>query len=160
MVALELGTYVGYSAIATARRLPPGGKLYGIDPNAMHVQVAREMIQHAGLSDKVEIIQGVLETSIPELRNRGVQAVDYTLIDHVSNFFLKDLLILQNSGLLRKGSVVVADNVLLPGAPDYRKFVTSSPDFHTVEHVTDISSVHYLCDIVTVSEFCGSVPQS
>lgn len=64
-VALELGTYIGYSAIATARRLPPGGKLYGIDPNAMHVQVAREMIQHAGLSDKVEIIQGVLETSIP-----------------------------------------------------------------------------------------------
>lgn len=64
-IALELGSYIGYSAIRIARKLPLGGKLYGIDPNEMHVRIAREMIQHAGLSDKVEIIQGILETSIP-----------------------------------------------------------------------------------------------
>lgn len=63
-VALELGSYIGYSAIRIARKLPPGGKLYGIDPSETYVPIAREMIQHAGLSDKVEIIQGILETSI------------------------------------------------------------------------------------------------
>ena len=63
-VAIELGTYIGYSAISQARKLPPGGKLYGIDPNPHHVRISREMIQHAGLSDKAEIIEGVLETSI------------------------------------------------------------------------------------------------
>ena len=66
-VALELGSYVGYSAITTARKLPPGGKLYGIDPNPIHVRIAQEMIQHAGLSHKAEIIQGILETAIPVL---------------------------------------------------------------------------------------------
>ena len=64
-VALELGVYIGYSAISQARKLPPGGKLYGIDPNPAHVRIARAMIQHAGLSNKVQIIEGVLETSIP-----------------------------------------------------------------------------------------------
>lgn len=64
-VALELGSYIGYSAIRTARKLPAGSKLYGIDPNETHVRIARAMIEHAGLSDKVEIIQGILETSIP-----------------------------------------------------------------------------------------------
>lgn len=64
-MALELGSYIGYSAIRIARKLPRGGKLYGIDPNPTHVRIAREMIQHAGLSDKVEIIEGILETSIP-----------------------------------------------------------------------------------------------
>ena len=64
-VAVELGTYIGYSAICQARNLPPGGKLYGVDPNAAHVRIAREIVQHAGLSDKIEIIEGVLETSIP-----------------------------------------------------------------------------------------------
>ena len=64
-VALELGSYIGYSAIRTARKLPAGSKLYGIDPNEVNVRVARGMIQHAGLSDRVEIIQGILETSIP-----------------------------------------------------------------------------------------------
>ena len=62
---MELGTYIGYSAIATASKLPAGGKLYGIDPDAVHVKIARQMIEHAGLSQQVEIIEGVLETVIP-----------------------------------------------------------------------------------------------
>ncbi len=63
-VAIELGAYIGYSAVRIASQLPPGGKLYSIDPNESHVRVARSLIQHAGLSDKVEVIQGILETSI------------------------------------------------------------------------------------------------
>ena len=90
-----------------------------------------------------------------ELRKRGVSTVDYVLIDHASQFFLKDLLILQQSGLLRKGSVVVADNVLLPGAPDYRRYLATTPHFSTTEHVTDVSFSSWLCDIMTVSEFLG-----
>ena len=63
-VALELGGYIGYSAIRIARNLPSGGKLYSIDPNETHVRIARAMIHHAGLSDKVEVLQSILETSI------------------------------------------------------------------------------------------------
>ena len=63
-VALELGGYIGYSAIRIARNLPPGGKLYSIDPNENHVRIARSMIQHAGLSDKVTVLQSILEESI------------------------------------------------------------------------------------------------
>ena len=63
-VAVELGGYIGYSAVRIASQLPPGGKLYSIDPNESHVRIARSLIQHAGLSDKVEVIQGILETSI------------------------------------------------------------------------------------------------
>lgn len=76
-MALELGTYIGYSAITTARNLPPGGKLYGIDPDPTHVRIARGMIEHAGLSQKVEIIEGVLETSIPV----SVTSVQATVAD-------------------------------------------------------------------------------
>ena len=64
-MALELGTYIGYSAITTSCNLPDGGKLYGIDPDPTHVRIARDMIEHAGLTQKAEIIEGVLETSIP-----------------------------------------------------------------------------------------------
>lgn len=63
-VALELGGYIGYSAIRIARNLPPGGKLYSIEPNETHVRIARSMIQHAGLSDKVEVLQSILADSI------------------------------------------------------------------------------------------------
>ena len=63
-VALELGGYIGYSAIRIARNLPPGGKLYSIEPNEKHVRIARRMIQHTGLSDKVEVLQSILEESV------------------------------------------------------------------------------------------------
>ena len=64
-VALELGSYIGYSAIFTARSLPPGGKLYGIENDPKFVRIAREMIHHAGLGEKAEIIQGTLEDVLP-----------------------------------------------------------------------------------------------
>ena len=59
------------------------------------------------------------------------------------------------NGMLRKGSVVVADNVLLPGAPDYRRYVKTSTKFSTVEHIVDLPASHVICDIMTVSEFLG-----
>ena len=66
---------------------------------------------------------------------------------------MKDLLILQQSGLLQKGSVIAADNILIPGAPEYRKYMACSADFATVEHITDVPFSHYFCDIFTVSEY-------
>lgn len=61
-VAIELGTYIGYSAIRIAQSLPSGGKLYSIDPDEVHVQIAREMIEHAGVSNKVEVMHGTLQS--------------------------------------------------------------------------------------------------
>ena len=63
-VALELGSYIGYSAITQARKLPAGGKLYGIELDPKNAHITQEMVQHAGLSHKVEILKGELESSI------------------------------------------------------------------------------------------------
>ncbi|DBA84135.1 TPA: hypothetical protein ACH3X1_006611 [Trebouxia sp. C0004] len=153
-VAIELGGYIGYSAVRIASQLPPGGKLYSIDPNESHVRVARSLVQHAGLSDKVEVIQGILETSIQVLHQRGAHTVDFALIDHVKHLYVKDLLVLQKNGFLKKGSVVVGDNVLTPGSPEFRKHVQSD-EYTTVEHLTNLEYSNYILDIVTVSKYKG-----
>lgn len=90
-----------------------------------------------------------------DLRKRGVQTVDFALIDHVKTLYLQDLLIMQRNGLFKKGSVVVGDNVLTPGSPDFRQHVATSLDFSTIEHLTNIEYSHYVADIVTVSEYQG-----
>lgn len=36
---------------------------------------------------------------------------------------------LQDCGLLRKGTVLLADNVICPGAPEYLKYVRNSPRY-------------------------------
>lgn len=63
-IALELGSYIGYSAITQARKLPAGGKLYSIELDPTNARITQEMVQHAGLSHKVEILKGDLESSI------------------------------------------------------------------------------------------------
>lgn len=93
--------------------------------------------------------------SVQDLRKQGVQTLDFALIDHVKTIYLQDLLIMQQHGLFRKGSVIVGDNVLTPGSPDFRKHMATSPDFATSEHITNLEYSHYIPDIVTVSEFKG-----
>ena len=89
------------------------------------------------------------------LHQQGVHTVDFALIDHVKHLYLQDLLILQKNGFLNQGSIVVGDNVLTPGSPDFRKHVNDSADYSTVEHMTNIEYSNYIPDIVTVSEYKG-----
>ena len=90
-----------------------------------------------------------------ELRRRGVQTVDFALIDHLKTLYLQDLLVMQQHGLFRQGSVVVGDNVLIPGSPDFRRHMATSPDFCSKEHITNMEYSHFIPDLVTVSEFRG-----
>lgn len=51
--ALELGTYCGYSAVRISRLLPPATRLITVEMNSECAHVARQVIGHAGLQDKV-----------------------------------------------------------------------------------------------------------
>lgn len=86
-----------------------------------------------------------------------MHTVDFALIDHIKTLYLQDLLIMQQNGLFRKGSVVAGDNVLTPGSPDFRQHLATTADFVTVEHLTQVEYSHDVPDIVTVSEYRGQV---
>ncbi|NJM41335.1 MAG: methyltransferase, partial [Anaerolineae bacterium] len=55
---VEVGSCFGYSAIWMARALPADGTLVTLELNPLHTQVTRENAQRAGLSDKIEVIEG------------------------------------------------------------------------------------------------------
>ncbi len=119
---LELGCFAGYSAIRMARLLRPPGRVISIEPSATCVRVAREMSLLAGTSDRVEIRAGRSGEQIPELAG----AFDLVFLDHWKNLYLEDLQRIEARGLLRPGSVVVADNVgPLFGADAYLGYVRS-----------------------------------
>ncbi|KAK9807497.1 hypothetical protein WJX72_000971 [[Myrmecia] bisecta] len=155
-VLLELGTYCGYSATRFASLLKTAGaKLYTVDKSEYNAQIARRVLSHAGLLDtKVDSIVGILGTSIQALRERGVTTFDFVFLDHWKEAYLPDLKLLIEEGFLHKGTVVVADNVLWPGAPDYRKFMQDSKVFDTVEHETTVEYSD-TADLVLVSTYKG-----
>ena len=50
-------------------------------------------------------------------------AVDFVFIDHDKSAYLTDLLSILDRGWLHPGSIVVADNIKVPGAPKYREYM-------------------------------------
>eukprot|EP00878_Enallax_costatus_P029853 GHUV01032416.1.p2 GENE.GHUV01032416.1~~GHUV01032416.1.p2 ORF type:complete len:171 (+),score=45.14 GHUV01032416.1:161-673(+) len=62
---LELGTYCGYSAILLASKLQdPTARVYTLDICEDNVAIARQLIAHAGLNDRVVHVVKPLEQSM------------------------------------------------------------------------------------------------
>lgn len=60
---LEVGTFSGFSAVAMAAGLPPGGRIITCEVDPAHARFARQKIEEAGLSNTVEVRLGpALET--------------------------------------------------------------------------------------------------
>ena len=62
---------------------------------------------------------------------------------------------MQKLKLIRKGSVIVADNVVTPGAPEYRKWILNREDFETEIHNTKLEYTRHTRDEVLVSIYLG-----
>jgi len=78
------------------------------------------VVEFAGLSHKVHVIMGSVEQKLHVLKDvYGIETVGAIFIDHAKERYLPDLLLVEKAGLLQKGSVLIADNVIIPGAPDY-----------------------------------------
>ncbi|XP_069817185.1 catechol O-methyltransferase-like [Dendropsophus ebraccatus] len=123
-VLLELGTYFGYSAVRTARLLKPGARLFTVEFNPAYAAVAKQMIEFAGVNDKVQILEGDTKDIIPQLKKKyEVDTLDFVFVDHWKDKYKEDTILLEKCNLLRKGSVLLADNVIVPGAPDFLEYV-------------------------------------
>jgi caffeoyl-CoA O-methyltransferase len=55
---LELGTFTGWSSIAMARALPPGGSIVTCDVNEETTAVARRYAEEAGVADRIDFRVG------------------------------------------------------------------------------------------------------
>ena len=55
---LEVGTFTGWSSIAMARALPPGGRLVTCDVNEETTAMARRYAEEAGVADRIDFRVG------------------------------------------------------------------------------------------------------
>ncbi|XP_069476088.1 catechol O-methyltransferase-like [Ambystoma mexicanum] len=124
---LELGTYCGYSAVRVSRLLKSGAQLLTIENCPPHAAIAQQMVDFAGVQDKVKVLQGASQEIIPKLKKEhGVDTLDFVFIDHWGKGYAPDTKLLEECGLLKAGSVLLADNVVYPGAPEFLEYVRNS----------------------------------
>ena len=108
-VVLEIGTYLGYSALCLAEGLADGGKVITLDIQEDTNQVARSFVEKTVYKDRIEFILGFATDIIPNLG----ETFDLVFIDadkpNYSNYY--DLVF----DKLRPGGFIIADNVLWSG---------------------------------------------
>ncbi|KAL2010343.1 hypothetical protein VTN00DRAFT_6150 [Thermoascus crustaceus] len=99
---VELGGYVGYSAILFGDCLRrAGGKRYlSLERNPEFAAIANVMAELAGLRDFVRIIVARSDLSLQKL-------------------YTTDLKLCEHYGMVSPGTVLVGDNVIFPGNPQY-----------------------------------------
>jgi predicted O-methyltransferase YrrM len=110
---LEVGTLGGYSAICLARGLTEGGLLVTAELEPHHAEVARANLARAGLADRVEVRVGPANETLRALAREGAEPFDLVFIDADKSGYPEYFELAL--GLVRVGSVIVADNVVRDG---------------------------------------------
>ena len=158
VLALELGTYCGYGALRIARAAPQA-RLYSVEMSPVNAENARRIWAHAGIADRVTCVVGTIGDggrTLDALAKQGFGRgkLDFLFIDHNKDVYLPDLQSIMGRGWLHPGSIVVADNVLVPGSPKYRSYMRKSQAFDTVEHKTHAEYTR-IPDLVLESTYRG-----
>ncbi|XP_048412391.1 catechol O-methyltransferase A isoform X2 [Stegostoma tigrinum] len=136
---LELGTYCGYSALRMICVLKPGARFRTIEFNPANANIAKQIFRFAGVEDKVEILEGSSGDIIPQLKKQQeVDTLDFVFLDHWKDRYQPDTQLLEECGLLRKGTVLLADNVITPGAPEFLQYVRNSPRYECTFYASNL----------------------
>jgi catechol O-methyltransferase len=159
---LEIGTYCGYSGLRIARAMPPDAQVVSLEINPDNAAIARRVWAHAGVADRVTVVVGTLDDgetlrALREEHGFTPGSLDLVFLDHDKDAYLPDLQRILDQGWLHPGSVVVADNVAVPGAPAYRAYMAEQDGarWRTTEHRAHVEYQSLIKDLVLESEYLG-----
>lgn len=107
---LEIGTLGGYSTIWLARALPADGELVTLELDPHHAAVARENLERAGVSDKVDIRIGPAAQSLAALAGAPFDFVFIDADKQGNAHYVAEAI-----RLGRSGTTIIVDNVVREG---------------------------------------------
>lgn len=106
---LEIGTFTGYSAIKMAEVLPDDGRVFTIEMNLKYQNLAESHFEKSSHKSKIVLIRGNAQESIDFVHSE----LDLVYLDADKlryQFYVEKVL-----PKLKKGGLIVADNVLWDG---------------------------------------------
>jgi len=169
-IAVELGTYCGYGSIFLSSMLKQNQfqqdkdalefHLFTIEINPEFAKVAKKMIELAQVQDIVTVVENdlMMDGSTADVgdlikasyvdrygntNNQELNGIDFLMIDHDKDSYLSDLKRLEASGLIRKGTIVAADNVIFAGITEYIDYMHSLEKDSIVKTCTREATVEY-----------------
>lgn len=144
-VVVELGGYVGKSALdfglllremhmlgshdAQCLQQEPEVKVLVIERMSRFVEIIKSFADLARLEQIIKAVDGDSVEVLQRLKEEhGIECIDVLFLDHWQEYYVRDLELCEDLGLLRVGSLVVADNTDFPGAPEYLSYFKDASD--------------------------------
>lgn len=108
---IEIGAFIGLSAMTMARAMPAGGKLITIEKFDHFADICRRNIAANGLADRIEVIEGDAIDAIDRLPRD--QPFDLAFIDGNKERYADHFRLLEP--YVRPGGVILVDDVFFHG---------------------------------------------
>ncbi len=106
---LEIGTAIGYTTIRIARNLKKKSIVHTIELSEDNIQKAKEFIERSGVDNRIKLIEGDALSIMPRLKKK----YDLIFLDADKEDYKR--LFDYSMVLLKKGGVIVVDNLLWQG---------------------------------------------
>lgn len=120
---LELGTAIGYSAILMSECIDEEAKIITIENYEKRIPIAKENIKLAGKSDVIELLEGDALEIMPTLE---ANQFDFVFMDAAKAQYINFLP--EVLRLMKKGAVLITDNILQEGDVIQSKYVVRRRD--------------------------------
>jgi predicted O-methyltransferase YrrM len=169
---LEIGTLHGYSAILMTNFvlsiIDDDYYCYDVDnsndTNTKEIivtcleidqhlaNITKKNIEKAGLSDRIEVINGDALKIIPML-DKNHYKFDFVFLDAEKNQYFSYLKLLEVNNLLKKRAMIVADNVLIyeNDMKDYLEYVRNSGRYNSTTTETSLEFTKIVKDALDIS---------
>ncbi|CAF5069482.1 unnamed protein product, partial [Rotaria sp. Silwood1] len=120
--------------------------------NLESAATARHIHEHADVANRIQIVIDQTDRVIPRLSKQfNVDSFDFIFIDHHKEAYLSDFKLLENVGLIKHGTMIVADNIIYPGASDYVNYVRNNLYYTSTFHESTLEYDKNIRDGVEVS---------
>lgn len=140
---LEVGVFTGYSALAVALALPPGGQVVACDVSEDYTAIARRYWERAGVADRIHLhIAPALDSLDRFLAEGQANTFDFAFIDadksNYDGYYERALQLVRVGGLIAIDNVLWGGDVADPEVQDSRtqKIRSLNQKIHQDERVT------------------------
>jgi caffeoyl-CoA O-methyltransferase len=150
--ALEVGTFLGYGAIAIARGLPDDGRLICCELDEDYAERAREHLRKAGIDDRVEIRLGpALDTlrAMERTEQFALAFIDAAKTEYV-DYYEETLPRMRRNGVILLDNMLSDGRVLDPGDSDSVKTITELNDRLATDDRVDVALLGFADGITMV----------
>lgn len=152
--ALEVGTFLGYGALAIARGLPGDGRLICCELDEGYAERAREHLRMAGLEDRVEVRVGPALESLRAMER--TEQFDFAFIDadktEYIDYFEETLPRMRPNGVILLDNTLRGGSVLDPGDSESARVTAELNDRLATDDRVDLALLGFADGITMVNK--------